>query len=212
MRKMAAILFAIALMLTMAVPALANESISDLEIAVTNVELEQSLSDDTLRVEVQEANTDNYTNNDVKTVVAAVNSTTLSTTVEGVAQKMKDYLPADTTLSSDGILTVLAQDGGEDTVLDLKEFDFVTNFKDLVLTDGSKVAFDDNGRVVSAKMTMIIDALKGETDLSNYRIMLINPDTGASYFIELDPASFNSETGEITVDFPCLGAFSLIQK
>ena len=59
-----------------------------------------------------------------------------------------------------------------------------------------------------------IDVLKNVApeDLVDYLIILINPATGEVCFINLDPESFNPETGEITVEFPFLGTFALIQK
>lgn len=60
---------------------------------------------------------------------------------------------------------------------------------------------------------MSFDALIGENadNLSNYLIMLINKDNEI-YFSELDPATFDSETGTVDVTFPCQGVFALIQK
>ena len=42
--------------------------------------------------------------------------------------------------------------------------------------------------------------------------MQINPETGEVYFIEIDEESYNPETGEITVEFPCLGLFTVMGK
>lgn len=189
MRKLIAVLCVVAMLFVMAVPALANPSISDLTQSVVAVETDAELPEGAEIIAV-EADPSRYEKADVAEVVTIVNDPEAETVlmVKDVVEKLNGELA------------------------DAEAYDFVTTFTDLVLSKDGKYSFDDDGKVVSAKVTLKIDALVGETDLSNYLIMLINSETGELHFIELDPESFNSETGEITVDFPCLGTFSLIQK
>ena len=192
MRKLVAMLCATALMLAMAVPALANPSIDILIEELVIVETEVIMEEEWVIV-VEDADPSSYANADVRDVVSQVNDPKNSITVADVVEKLSAYLPAG-------------------TEIDLKPYDFVTRFADIVLEKENAKEYYFDGNPVPVKVTLRIDALKGETDLSNYLILLIDPETGAAYFIELDPAEFNAETGEITIEIPCLGAIALIQK
>lgn len=195
MRKLVAVLCAVVLMLTMAVPAFANGSIT--EIATQEVEV---TADTVLpigaAIVVEAADPTLYADEGTKTVVSAVNDPDGALTVEEAVK----------TLDPTAGTTAVTESGN---TVDLSEYDFATGFSDLALKEGSDVSFTDVGTV---KATLAIDALVGETDLSNYLIMLIDPATGEVVFIELDPENFDSETGVITAEFPFLGTFALIQK
>lgn len=91
------------------------------------------------------------------------------------------------------------------------DYDFITKFADLVLTDGTNVKYDNDGNVVSAKVTFKAEAAKG-AKAENLLIMQIDPKNGKVYFIEILPEDFDPETGEITVTFPCLGPFTILEK
>ena len=209
MKKLAAVLCAIALMLTMAVPAMANVSISDLSAnvveVITKTEIPSGAS-----VQVLPADVNRYDNAAVKEAVAKVNGEETVFTVEEVVTLLADKLPEGTTISGEGVVTVAAEEGGKNTFIDLKEYDFITAFADLVMVNGSEVTFG----AIEVTVKLAIDVLKNVApeDLVDYLIILINPATGEVCFINLDPESFNPETGEITVEFPFLGTFALIQK
>jgi hypothetical protein len=192
MKKLAAVLCAIALMLTMVAPAMANQSISDLSEDVIEVTPETEIPEGA-SVEVLPADVNRYENEAVKEAVAGVNGEETVSTVEEVVTALNAELP-------EGV--------------EAMDYDFITAFADVVLVEGSEVTFDDNGNVVQASVKLAVDVLKdvAPEDLDDYMIMLINPATGEVRFIKLDPESFNQETGEITVDFPFLGTFALIQK
>ena len=184
MRKLAAVL-CVVLMLAMGVTAFANPSIGAITVSLVDVQTNDALPEG-MWIAVMPANPFNYANDAVKTVVSTVNDPEKSMTVKEAAQVLGAADPGD--------------------------YDFVTNFQELVLTDGTNVYFDNAGANVSGKAVMTVDALKGASDISAYKMMILNPTTGEMHILDLDPSSFNAETGEITVDFPCLGAFSLIQK
>ena len=42
-------------------------------------------------------------------------------------------------------------------------------------------------------------------------LMQMDPTTGEVYFIEIDAENFNAQTGEITVTFPCMGPFTVLE-
>lgn len=212
MRKLVALLCVAALALIMAVPALANPSIGEIAMESEAFETDGTVEEGWF-IEVKEADTEAYETEEVKDVVAAVNDPEQTATVEEVVENLKGYLPENVELSDDGVITIKAEDGEEKTI-DLKEYDFVTKFADIVLTDGTEVLFSEEGNIQNVRAGLVIDALKGEdpANLANYLILLINPDNGEVHFIELDPETFDPETGKIVVDFPCLGTFALIQK
>ncbi len=198
MKKIALLL---AVIMMFAVTALANPSITDLTEALVEAEAVVLQEDGTevplaegKSIEVLEADPERYDLDAVKEAVAAVNGDDTSATVADVAALLADYQP-------EGELPI-----------DLSEYDFVTSFADLALVDGAEVSFDDNGAVVKVTATLKIDALAGETDLSSYKVLLINPTSGEMAFLDMDQESFVPETGEVTVEFPFLGTFALIQK
>ena len=212
MRKLIALLCVAALTLIMAVPALANPSIGAIVMESKSYETDSTVEEN-WTIEVKEADTQVYVTKEVKDVVVAVNDPEQAVTVEAVVQNLKAFLPESVELSDDSVITIKKEDGEEKSVA-LKEYDFVTQFADIVLTDGSEVLFSEEGSIQNVRTGLIIDALKDETpeNLENYLIMLINPDNGEVHFIELDPEMFDPETGRIVIDFPCLGTFALIQK
>ena len=65
--------------------------------------------------------------------------------------------------------------------------------------------------MVSVKVTLTLEALK-EADVENLLIMQIDPKTGEVFFIEIAAEDFDPVTGEITVAFPCLGPFTVLEK
>ena len=206
MKKLIAVICAVAMMLAMAIPAMANPSIEETETTLEEAEVKEALSEESkdFEVIVAAANPGLYPDGSVAEAVTKVNDAEQSLSVEEVAEMLKE--------SNGG---QVKQNSDKGNAVDPSEYSFVTKFKDIALSDGSEVKFDDNGKAVSVKSTLSFGALAGMQDtsaLSDYLIMLIDPETGKIYYIELDEASFDPETGTITVDFPCLGAFCLIKK
>ena len=106
----------------------------------------------------------------------------------------------------------------EDLVLpedvNLADYDFITDFFDVVLVKDGAASFDLDGAPVSAKITFDVDALKGVAadDLGSYSFLLINTATAEAQLLTIEGDSFVSEKGEVTVVFPFLGTFALVQK
>ena len=225
MRKLAAVLCAIALILTMAVPALANGSITEvIETGAVEAEVTEELTaleEEGLHLEVIATDTDNYPDSEagkaVANVVETVNSKEegVAITVEEIAEKAADPSTAlklaGESRVENGELLVKTSAGKE---IKPAEYRFATSFADLVLTDGTEVLYDNNGKAVKATAKVKIPALSGvaKEDLANYLILMIDSTTGDVHFIELNPDDFDEESGEVKVDFPCLGSFALIQK
>ena len=188
MKKLTAVVCAVALMLVVMTSAFAATSIT--EPTIVGVEGDEEIIVQEVTLEAIESET-------VKSIVEAVND---DETTEGEPMTVEKAVQAL---------------GVEVTEYDLSEYDFVTKFMEIVYTDGDEELYtDENGNPLSPTYTIQVDALKGEEDLSNYLIMVIQPDTSEVYFIELDKEEneFDPETGKLTVKFPTLGVFCLIQK
>ena len=206
MKKLIAFICAVAMMLTLAIPALANPSIEEVVTQVEEVVLGTELSEESegFEVVVAAVNPADYNDGDVAEVVSKVNGADESLTVEQVAEALKDKNEGKVVLTTD-----------KGNPVDPSEYSFVTKFSEIALSDGTEAKFVDNGKAVSAKVTLQFSQLAGMQDVSeldNYLIMLIDPESGKIHYIELDKDSFDPETGKVTAEFPCMGAFALIQK
>lgn len=210
MNKLSRILFVMLLaMLTVSTVA-AAPSIGELDVELEEAEVDIVLPEG-LWVEVQTSTPSEYPVQTVAESVVAVNDPKTVMTVREVVEKNKDYLPAGTVLHDNGIVSVVKPNGVVKLV-DTNRYDFATDFDQIVLTDGIEIYFEYDGESPFVKATLKIDALKGEKDLSRYQIMIIDPLTGAIYFIELSTLLFNSSTGEVTAEFPILCVFTLIER
>ena len=198
MRKFTAVLCAAVLTLGMSASVFANPSISTVSTdkVVVAAESAASLPEGTT-VEVRDAAPENYENAAAAEAVTKLNDDTTTVTMKDIL----DILKVDAA-------TAKTQSGNP---IDPTQYEPVTKFADLVLTDGTSVMYDNNGEVVSVKVTLTLDAVKG-AKAENLVIMQIDPKTGEVYFIEITEADFNAETGEVTVTFPCLGPFTVLEK
>lgn len=199
MRKLAALLVAGVMTLGMTMTAFANPSISTVATEQVEVSAESAaLIPAGKKVVVKEAAPDNYESKEAAEVVTKVNDDATKIT-------MKEML---TILKVDTAAEIKTDKG---TVIDPTAYEPITKFADLAITDGTSVEYDVNGEVVSVKVTLTLEALK-EADVENLLIMQIDPKTGEVFFIEIDAEDFDPVTGEITVAFPCLGPFTVLEK
>ena len=87
-----------------------------------------------------------------------------------------------------------------------------------MLEQDGEDSYDLAGREVAATITIKLDALQGETDAQklaeNLLVMLINPLTGETVFVNFDADDFDLEKNppEVKVDFPFMGTFAFITK
>ena len=91
---------------------------------------------------------------------------------------------------------------GYDVNLDM--YDRITDFYELKLSDNSSDKEYKPGEV-----RIVVPMAKGMTG-SDLMVMVINTETGEVFAVP--PKKFNSETGELTVDLPCLGAYCVMHK
>ena len=182
MKKFLAVLLSVALLLGCMNAALANPSISDLSTSVVSIEPLTELPEG-VTIVVREAQPDSYAD-------------------AGVAKIVNDMADENTVVTP------------ADVSEELADYDFITNFSDVVAVKDGVASFELDGAPVSAKITFDVDALKGVAadDLGSYSFLLINPATGEFQLLSADAESFDSDKGEVTVEFPFLGTFALVQK
>lgn len=197
MRKFTSVLCAAVLTLGMAVTAFANPSVSTIAVekVAVSAETEAKLGGKTLTV--KEAAPENYENKEVAEAVKKLNDKNSKITMSEMLSILKVDVSAAKTESGKEI--------------DLTKYEPITKFADLVATDGTSVEYDVNGEVISVEATITLDAVKG-AKAENLVIMQMNPKTGEVYFIELEEENFDAETGEVTVTFPCMGPFTVMEK
>jgi len=202
MRKFAGILCAAVMSLGMVSSVLANPSIND----VTIEKQEAAVSEETAAIipegktlVIAEAAPENYESKEAAEAVTKLNDPkTVVTTKE-----MLDILKVDLTKE------IKTESGN---VIDPLQYEPVSKYADLVLTDGTSVEYDINGEVKAVTATVKVEALKDVKDIKNCVLMQIDPKTGEVYFIEISEEDYDPETGEITVTFPCLGPFCVLEK
>lgn len=198
MRKFTAVLCAAAMTLSMTATVFGNPSISTVSTDKVTVAAESQASlPEGMTVEVRDPDTAKYESKEAAEAVSKLNDDNQKVTMKDVL----DILKVDPA-------TAKTQSGNS---IDPTQYEPVTKFADLVLTDGTSVMYDNNGEVVSVKVTLTLDAVKG-AKADELVIMQIDPKTGEVYFIELTEDDFDPETGEITVTFPCLGPFTVLEK
>lgn len=199
MRKLAALLAAGAMTIGMTMTAFANPSISTVAVEQVTVSAETSaLIPAGKEIVVKEADPANYESAEAAEVVTKLNDEAATVTMSEILEILK----VDTTAE------IKTESG---TVIDPTEYEPIMKFADLYVTDGTSVEYDVNGEVISVEITLTLEALK-DADPENILIMQINPKTGEVYFIEIDAESFDPATGEVTVAFPCLGPFTVLEK
>lgn len=207
MKKWTALFCAAAMTLTMGMTAMALPSIpgAGVEEVVVSEETAKLIPEEKKLV-VETADPEKYNKEAVsEKVIKAVALLNDSKQEEPVT--MKAVLEA---LEIVDITKVPVKDSEEPA--DLTGYEPITKFTDLKITDGTSVEFDVNGEVISAEVTFTVEALKDVEDLEKILIMQIDPETGEVYFIEVSEEDFDAETGELTVKFPCLGPFTILEK
>ncbi|MDO5423996.1 MAG: hypothetical protein Q4F41_09745 [Eubacteriales bacterium] len=191
MKRFTTVLCAAALTLGMGMSAVAAPSIGSLipeKPVIVSGELPEGYT-----LAVQDADTESYENKDVADIVAKFNDDETEVSVKDVLDALKIDLTAE----------IKTESG---TVIDPTEYDAVTPFVDLVITDGAKVEYTLDDKV---KATLSVEVAK-ELEQDDLLIMQIDQKDGDVYFIELD--EYVPETGEITAEFPCLGPFAVLEK
>lgn len=165
---------------------------------------------------VTNADPDKYENETVKDIVSRYNDDEdlTVTTVEDVLKEL------DVDLTQEIRTT-------KDNVIDLTLYEALTPFVDLVITNGTEVAYKSADEKNSAeaeteaeteatvaektaegiKASMKVEVAK-DLKLENLAIMQADPFTAEVYFIELD--DYDPENGEITATFPCLGPIMIL--
>ena len=202
MKKLPAFFCAAAMTLTMGMTAMALPSVSTTATEKVTVSAETAkVIPEGKELSVKTADPKNY---EVPAVAKAVEA--LNNLKEG------ETVSTETVMKALGFEDLTKITTADNKTVDLTGFEPVTKFADLMLTDGNSVEFDANGEAISVEATISVEALKEVEDLANILIMQMDPKTGDVYFIEVTEEDFNGETGELTVKFPCLGPFTILEK
>ena len=129
---------------------------------------------------------------------------------ELVEQLMTQPVNNDKSLTGDTLKTVDPIDGKELTV-DLASADFAGGFSNSYLTNDVIDIYELGGKAVSVDSKLVFEQMKGRS-ADEFLLLVVDPKTEKFAFVELNPEAFDSETGEVLVKFPFLGAFALIEK
>lgn len=198
MRKLTAVLCAVVLTLGMAATVFANPSISTIGTEKVTVSAETAAKlGEGMSIAVKEAAPENYENAAVAEAVKKLNDNATKITMAEILAILK--IDAGTAKTESG------------KAIELTKYEPITKFADLVVTDGASVEYNVNGEVISVEATITLDAVKG-AKAEDLLIMQLNPKTGDTYLIEFEEDKFDAETGEVTVTFPCLGPFTVLEK
>ena len=202
MKKLTAIICAAALSLSTVCVAFANPSISEVTIQTQDVKVDTETAKiipEGMKLIVTEAKPESYVSKEAAEVVTKLNDSKEVITTKEILEILK----VDTTQE------IKTESG---TVIKPEEYEPITKFADLVISDGVTVEYDINGEVKAVKATIEVEALKDVEDINNILLMQIDPKNGDVYFIEIEEEDYVPETGEITVTFPCLGPFTVMEK
>lgn len=202
MKKLTAIICAAALSLSTACVAFANPSINEVTVEAQEAKVDAETAKiipEGKKLVVKEAQPENYESKEAAEVVTKLNDSKEVITTKEILEILK----VDTTKE------IKTQSG---TVIKPEEYEPITKFADIAIADGVNIEYDINGEVKAVKATIEIEALKEVEDIKNIVLMQIDPKTGEVYFVEIKEEDYNPETGEITVEFPCLGPFTVMEK
>ncbi len=209
MKKLIALIGAVALICSMAFPALANGSINELKAEIVSLEIVVDNLSETVKAELAKP--------DVQVVATNIAEPDNSWTSEVVKDLVSDFNDPNTTLSMETVVeelkTLAVNEGNSKDLETLKNADFASGFAEVSLVKDGKKSYSVNGEDVPTKQTLKYEQLKGLSaeQLIGFQIFLMNPETGKFVLITLNPENFDPLTGEITVDFPFLGTYALVQ-
>lgn len=206
MKKFTAMICAAAMSVSMAMTAVAAPSIGQLipeapEVVSGEIPTGYHLA-------VQNVDTTKY---EVKAVADIVEKFNLDDTypayvpvsVADILEALKDYQPkAEGQYESQPIEYKTTKDNP----IVPTDYESITPFVDLVLTDDTNVVYTTEGTIKATVKVEVAKDLKAE-DLV---LMQVDPTTGEIYFIEID--EYDPVTGAITAEFPVLGPFMVLEK
>lgn len=206
MKKFTAMFCAAALSVSMAMTAVAAPSIGQLipeapEVVSGEIPTGYYLA-------VQNVDTTKY---EVKTVADIVEKFNLDDTdpayvpvsVADILEALKDYQPK--AEGQDESQPVEYKTTSDNPIVPT-DYESITPFVDLVLTDGTDVEYTNDGKI---KATVKVEVAK-DLQADDLVLMQIDPATGEIYFIEID--EYDPETGALTAEFPVLGPFMVLEK
>ncbi len=202
MKKIVAVLCAVAMTLTMGIGAFANPSLTGVVDHAKVVEGQESkLPQYTIPAfdPLSEDDVKQFKSEKVQEAVSKLNSATESITVAELLELLG------VKLSADGLVDTT---NGEP--IDPLEYDPIMQFYGFALQKDNELSYDHTFEG-GIEIELEIDALR-YTESKDYVAMLLDPYTGDVYFIELDDQFLDPRTGTIRVNFPFCGPFTILEK
>lgn len=194
MRRLTAFICAAAMAFGMTATAVAAPSIGSL-IPEAPVLVEGTLPEN-YWLDVQDADTASYTNETVARVVERFNDDEAE--VPMTFPEVLEELEVDTETE--------IRTHSLDVVVNPLDYESLTPFVDLVITDGTEVSYTTDGEV---RATIQVEPAR-DLEAEDLLLMQVDPETGEVYFLDVE--EYDPETGEITATFPCLGPIMVLVK
>lgn len=157
-----------------------------------------------------EATPDEEWNEEVKKIVQNINSEAEKESLEQIVEQLAELSANDKISVSGGMLLIKNNNGDTSAAIDLTNLHLSSGFSNMTKTDDTTATYDADGNLISAKLKYSYDQLKDKNP-EDFKLLLIDPKTGETTFVKLDPESFNKETGEFEVDLPFVGVFALVE-
>lgn len=194
MRRLTAFICAAAMAFGMTATAVAAPSIGSL-IPEAPALVEGTLPEN-YWLAVQDADTASYTNETVARVVERFNDdeAEIPMTFPEVLEELE--VDTETEIRTHAL----------DVVVNPLDYESLTPFVDLVITDGTEVSYTTDGEV---RATIQVEPA-GDLEAEDLLLMQVDPETGEVYFLDVE--EYDPETGEITATFPCLGPIMVLVK
>ena len=194
MRRLTAFICAAAMAFGMTATAVAAPSIGSL-IPEAPALVEGTLPEN-YWLAVQDADTASYTNETVARVVERFNDDEAE--VPMTFPEVLEELEVDTETE--------IRTHALDVVVNPLDYESLTPFVDLVITDGTEVSYTTDGEV---RATIQVEPAR-DLEAEDLLLMQVDPETGEVYFLDVE--EYDPETGEITATFPCLGPIMVLVK
>ncbi len=209
MKKLIALICAALMLCTMTASALANGSIVELVAQPVaneptyNEEVTLTPSGWGVKIDSLAQPEDNWLP-EVKEIVDAVNNAAKEVTLKDlIVSLMGLTVNADKRLDGDKL--TLKDANGKEIELDLSKGDFVSPLSNIAMRNGPESFYN-----MSVTRTVVYEQAKGRT-ADEFTVFIVNPVTGEFTFSSLNDKNFKSETGEVTITFPFMGSFALIE-
>lgn len=229
MKKIAGIICASVTAMSMALTAAAAPSIGDMIPQIKDNGVLSGVIEDGWKLVIQKVSTPEYENSDVADIIEQFNDDENEDvlTIQQVFDAFKD-LEVNQEVDEDG--NELPWTTNKDNEIEIEDYEAVTPFVDLVLTNDEETALSyetEDGYLVLGRLEAVKDL-----DHEDLLIMQIDQKTGQIHFLELEEPEdesgaetdelqalvnalrdeYEPEEGDFIADYPCLGPFAILTR